>query len=152
VLLRLPGRERDVARRDEQAGEGRRDVRVRAELPGRVDRADLVTVARVRQHVRVAVRGSRRLRDLREVRAARALAAFDPVAGDARGVVRRAPAQVDLGRRGDRRGEVGRRRGDGQAGVHVGLDLPGRQRAVVDAHLVDLPGEVLAVEAVAADL
>ena len=58
--------------------------------------------------------------------------------------------------RGRGRDLRGRRRGVAAGGrhgrVHVGLELGGGQRAVVDPHLVDQAAEVLAPDRVAADL
>ena len=106
------------------------------------------------------VAGAGGSRDLGEVGAAGALAALDLVAGDADVVGRRAPGEVDLARAETavavRMPGCGRRMRSGgrclSPASSVGLDLVGGERDVVDADLVDQPREVLAVDAVAADL
>ena len=87
-----------------------RGGRVGAEVGDGVGRAHAVGVARRGAAPGVVVGRPRRLRDLGEVRAAGALAALDPVAGDADVVGRRRPGEVDLGR-ADRASPPGWRRG-----------------------------------------
>ena len=89
----------------------------------------------------------------------RALAALDPIFGDADIVGGGAPAEVHPSRRSrsrqrpglPRRGAVGRCAG-GDRCRHVGLDLGGAAGDVVDREPRRSAREVLAVDAVAADL
>ena len=160
-LLRARVGELGDLRRNREGARSRRDhgggVAVRPEVARRIGCTDAVAVARRRAEPAVGEGRSGRRPDLGEDRAARALAALDPVAGHADVVGRRAPAQVDRRAAGSRRGQRSRRRGylrvtraDGRR--HVGLDLRRGQRDVVDPHLVDQPAEELPVDVVAADL
>ncbi len=132
-------------------------VRRGAGVAGRVEGDDAVVVgAGGEPCVRVVRAG--RLRD--PVRRARGEAGdrapMDVVAGDADVVRRGSPGERDLaetarGGQGPRR--TGRNRvGIADRGRHVGLDLGGAERPVVDADLVDQPVEPLAPDRVAADL
>ena len=132
----------------------RDDRRVRAEVPGSVDRAHLVAVRRARRQAGVAVAGADRLGDLGEVRAGRALAALDAVAGDADVVGRGRPAEVDPGRARRRRRQARRRRRrlrvrrPDVTGVFMSAWICGlAEGGVVDAEVVDPALEVEAAGA-----
>ncbi len=81
-------------------------VRVGAEVSGRVCSAHPVGVGRRGREAAVRVAQGGGGRDLREVRAARALAALDPVGDDADVVRGCPPGEIDLGRARGRRGQV----------------------------------------------
>ena len=133
-------------------------VGVGAEVVGGVGGADAVAVVGGGVDGGVFEAGRGWCRDLREGGAAGTAAALELVAGDADGVGRGAPGEVDLagrdrgrGQRARLRGRCGVGAGRADGGGLVGLDLGGGERDVVDADVVDHPGEVLAVDVVAAD-
>ncbi len=91
----------------QRARSRRCDVRKRPEIAFGVDGSYLVAVRRVRGHRGVAVSRSRsgELGEVREVRAADALAAIDPIAGHCDVVGRGPPGKVDPCRAGGGGGE-----------------------------------------------
>ena len=137
-----PGPDQARGRGRSGAGGGLGDGGIATEVAGGIDRPDLVAVGGRGRQAGVAEGGGGGRPHLGEVGAARALAALDPVAGDADVVGGGGPAQPHLAGAGGGRGQprgVGRRRG---VGTHREVDAgAGLQAAAVRGREDDLVAE-----------
>src|SRR5262249_15774382 len=103
-LAEAPGADQARWRGGSGAGGGLGGTGVAAEIAGGIDGSHPISVGGRGGDGRIAVAVSGGRRDLREARAARALAALDPVAGNPDVVGRGRPAEIHLTGPGGRRG------------------------------------------------